>query len=165
MANEFEWKIKNMDHFDGSVNIDDKSRSRTKPCVISQFDIEITMLKRLTPYYKSHEGTTDWLERNPRLNDEAFRPKTYTVRLEKGYFLDAYGAATLKTHSTYRVPRYALRLLFDKSPYPPEQEWNSESWKPSAWEWKDFNGSKIVESDADKESWIWKAGRALKLIN
>lgn len=53
-------------------------------------------------------------------------PKTYTVRLESGRFampvmMDLYGKEDFTGSRRSR-----LRLVFDKSPYRPRQEWKRE---------------------------------------
>lgn len=62
---------------------------------------------------------------NPQFNEwalkkDAFRTRTYTVRIEKGNFIEPAYSINHWVHAS----RYAIRLVFDKSPYPPQPEWN-----------------------------------------
>ena len=60
------------------------------------------------------------------LTDDAFRPKSYTVRIERGNFIEPCCIG----YSSSESPRFALRLLFDKSPYPPRSEWKEPEGGP-----------------------------------
>ena len=158
IAAELEWKLKRVDHFDGSVNISsvDQSCKNPTPHVISQFDIEITLTKSCIPSLRS------WMKPSYQVNekllvDDAFRPKTYSVRLEKGNFLCAYDAMLPKEDEF--TPRFALRLVFDKSPYPPRQEWKKPEGAPDAvkmWEWKEFcaRESPELKAIANRDPWL-----------
>jgi len=80
------------------------------------------------------------------LTDDAFQPQTYTIRLEKGNFILPHDSL-LSNESKYNS-RYALRLAFDKSPYPPQPMWTKPGHGPDAmkmWEWKDFVGRESLE--------------------
>jgi len=73
------------------------------------------------------------------LTDDAFLPKTYSLRLEKGNFLTP--CDELSSFEDEFTPRFALRLAFDKSPYPPREEWKEPEGAPDAvkmWKWKAF---------------------------
>lgn len=63
--------------------------------------------------------------------DDAVLPKTYTIRLEKGNFLTEYDTILLEEEDQY-TPRFAIRLYFDKSPYPPRHEWKDPGGAPDA---------------------------------
>ncbi|OBT69628.1 hypothetical protein VE03_00730 [Pseudogymnoascus sp. 23342-1-I1] len=138
IAAEFEWKSQGMESLDQVVDISTIGGTRTDPHRISQFDIELTLMKRRIPRMRGLE-TQRWRINESLLTDAAFLPKTYTVRLEKGNFLTPYDAM-LPEEDQY-TPRFALRLAFDKSPYPPRHEWKEPGGAPDAmkmWEWKDF---------------------------
>ncbi|EON68402.1 hypothetical protein W97_07726 [Coniosporium apollinis CBS 100218] len=64
------------------------------------------------------------------LTDDAFLPKAYTLSLEKGKFLTPLDA--MRTEEIQYTPRFALRLVFDKSPYPPGHEWKELGGAPDA---------------------------------
>lgn len=157
IAAEFEWKMQRIEHFDDTVNIDsiDEIRKHPAPHLISQFEIEITLTKKCMPTgielnYKVNESL---------LFDDAFRPQIYTVKLEKGNFLCPYDAMFSKEDKF--TPRFALRLIFDKSPYPPRREWRQPQGAPDAvkmWEWKEFYGRKSAELKklANRDPWWGK---------
>lgn len=77
------------------------------------------------------------------LSDVAFEQKLYHLRLEKGSF-------KVDNRTTYGVnPTYEYRLVWDKAPYPPLEEWNN---KPAAkagryWERKDFYKGQIEDAE------------------
>jgi len=80
------------------------------------------------------------------LTDDAFLPKTYTISLEKGNFLSPHDASI--PFENEFTPRFALRLVFDKSPYPPRHEWKEPDGAPDMvkmWEWKEFCGEESAE--------------------
>jgi len=112
IASEFDWKAQS--------NLDITSFPAT-------IDIDMTLTKRPMDYPRQPKENF--------LEDTAFQPKTYRLQLEEGSFLvtgrTSYGAN----------PTYKYRLLWDKSPYPPLDEWKkmkplAKAWK--FWERKDF---------------------------
>lgn len=90
------------------------------------------------------------------LKDEAFAPKTYSITLEKGRFIEPWRAYYKKPYLLLEKPwfrtrpdRFASRLAFDrKSPYPPLEEWRRETIEKNAlasylnhnqfWEYREF---------------------------
>ncbi|PYI08320.1 hypothetical protein BO78DRAFT_416770 [Aspergillus sclerotiicarbonarius CBS 121057] len=139
---EVDWKPHNPDTLDQVVVLDNKS---WKPTIIREFSIEMTLTTRRPPGtdYKGvlNEG---WL------NDEAFRPKTYNIKLEQGRFRNQFDIM----HKVRNGSQYALRLAFDPSPLPPDEEWNERSLGPHAmklWEYTEFNARKYDE----KELGLW----------
>ena len=87
-----------------------------------------------------------WKLNESLLTDEAFKPKTFSVMLEKGNFLTPQDEM-LSAEDKY-TPRFAFRPEFDRSPYPPRSEWKEPQGAPDAmkmWEWKDFVGRKSPE--------------------
>jgi hypothetical protein len=82
-----------------------------------------------------------WRNAESILEDTAFRPKTYQVRLQKGKF-------EVKGRTTYGyTPTYEYRLLFDVSPFPPLDEWAEKAPARYNYFWKreDFYQGKIEE--------------------
>ncbi|KAI9704672.1 MAG: hypothetical protein M1820_005420 [Bogoriella megaspora] len=77
------------------------------------------------------------------LSDAAFEQKVYHLRLEKGSF-------KVEHRTTYGFhPTYEYRLIWDKAPYPPLEEWNN---KPAAkagryWERNDFYKNRIENAE------------------
>lgn len=107
------------------------------PRLLGQLDIEMTLINQLP---KCAEGTA--LSSRPNLNvetliDDAFQPKSYTIRIEEGNFIEPCGAG----YPNLEKQRFARRLLFDKSPYPPRSEWKNPDGGPDGgrfWEIKEF---------------------------
>lgn len=83
------------------------------------------------------------------LTEEAFRPKTYSVHLGRGRF------AVNGPYSGRTPVWYGRQLVFDKSPYPPLEEWAKSCQKPVAslrfYERTDFYG------DMDEDQFKLKA--------
>lgn len=155
IAAEFEWKAQKPESLDQVVNLSSISDTRKDPHHISQFDIELTLAKRRIPRMRRPE-TQGWRINESLLTDEAFLPKTYTVRLEEGNFLTPYDLM-LPEEDQY-TPRFALRLAFDKSPYPPRHEWKEPGGAPDAmkmWEWKDFCGRQSPELKTQRVRHAW----------
>lgn len=140
IAAEFDWKPQD------AKALEEVRDTRVDPHILGEFDIDITLTKRRIPRFsqtKVYQRTVN----ESLLTDEAFLPKRYTIRLEKGNFLWPYDA--MKPESENKAtPRFALRLTFDKSPYPPRNEWKEPGGAPDAtrmWEWKEFCGRQSPE--------------------
>ena len=139
---EFEWRA--TESLDRIINTKGGTLDK-RPHLLAQFGMELTLTKRRTRPFQSgplqHGRINECC-----LTDDAFRPKTYTIRLEQGNFMTP-------AHARHRMEnalteRYALRLLFDKSPYPPRHEWKEPDGGPDAnqfWEWKEFAGRESAE--------------------
>lgn len=83
--------------------------------------------------------------------EDAFQAKNYTIRLEYGRF-DQPNAVRCFSSSRpflYRGPKYALRLVFDKSPFPGPGEYkqvgsySAEEFR--FWEYKAFVDKEVPE--------------------
>lgn len=86
------------------------------------------------------------------LTDAAFQPKLYSIRIEKGNFTEPCFAGS---ESPLR-PRYALRLLFDRSPYPPREEWREPGGGPDSGQF--WGHTEFVARDAPE---LEELGRAM----
>ncbi|MCJ1256691.1 hypothetical protein MMC24_004515 [Lignoscripta atroalba] len=119
IATEFDWKA--------------QSNLENEPNFPATIDIDMTLTKRNTNTNHQNLIIEDVLE------DAAFQPKTYRLRLEKGSFLvtgrTSYGSN----------PVYKYRLLWDKSPYPPLKEWKKKGPAMACkfWERNDFYRGQI----------------------
>ncbi|KAI0551594.1 hypothetical protein F4679DRAFT_538470 [Xylaria curta] len=121
-----------------------------EPRLLGELELEITLTKRL-PEWVPPQALKDYAKLNENnLHDDAFEPKLFKVRMEKGHFMEpAY-------LSSRGATRYSLRLMFDKSPYPVRSEWRQPEGGPDSnefWNHKEFVGRK----DPDLE----KQGRAM----
>ena len=156
LLSEFEWKITAVESpDDGQTTQDQTKQDQTtqdhqSPHILGQLNLEITLTKRLPPFARKRH------EKNPLMNagltDDAFQPKSFTVRIEQGNFstpgrlllndrlLKETGHVSTDIDSTW-----TKRLVFNKSPYPPESEWKEdwkEDWKlpdgENYWDFKEF---------------------------
>lgn len=152
LASEFEWKLKNPDSLDTVVELD-HNNSR-EGVLLSQFDIELTLTKRLHPRYQDNPIYAGINERF--LQDAAFLPKSYTIRLEHGRFDDpAYKNWSIWKNSRpffYQPDMYALRLVFDKSPFPPLDEWRDARDVAEAGRWPEIK--EFVDRNIPTDSWL-----------
>ncbi|KAI9683733.1 MAG: hypothetical protein M1822_005923 [Bathelium mastoideum] len=122
------------------------------PRLLGQLDIEITLINQLP---KCAEGTA--LSSRPNLNadtlvDDAFQPKSYTIKIERGNFIEPCCIG----YTNLQESRFALRLVFDKSPYPPRSEWKEPEGGPDGgqfWDIKEF----VARESRD----LRKQGRAM----
>lgn len=118
------------------------------PQTLGEVKLEINLLKGLPHHMRDSIPTKHTAINELGLTDDAFRPKLYSIRIEKGNF---------KTPSYIGYeepfwPRCELRLLFDVSPYPPEHEWRDPSRGASDcpfWAHKEFVAREL--SDAAKK--------------
>ena len=94
--------------------------------VVAHMDLELTLTDRLPPEHANMAG----YGLNKGFTPAAFRPKRYAVRLEAGEFLSHSDVRMI----TYCVEHslampwpsvYAFRLVFDRQPFPPPEEWGS----------------------------------------
>ena len=115
---------------------------------MAQFDLEITLTKRAIV---TRGPTNGYILNEENLIDDAFLPKTYSVRLEKGVFKTAFE----RTAGPVRPWRqsYAYQLVFDKSPYPSRHEWKGPEDVPEPpflafSEWREFC-SRSIPSDTE----------------
>lgn len=108
-------------------------------------DVEITLTKRCLPNISPEQV----IEAN--LLDAAFQPKTYKVELAKGRFALAdwlwWEGKYPPKHSDLW---FGLRVIFDKSPYPPLEEWikDKASWKAA--EGNNFCGFRDFYQDTEE---------------
>ncbi|RAL04508.1 uncharacterized protein BO80DRAFT_398782 [Aspergillus ibericus CBS 121593] len=132
--------------------------SGSKTDLLAHFPITLTLTKCLIPnshipqYTKINEAL---------LTDEAFRSKTYTVRLEKGAFITQHDV--MYADSKWNAARYAMRLVFDKSPYPPREEWREVNGALEAfrvWEWTEFCSRGMPERGVVGAAW----GRVMEML-
>lgn len=115
------------------------------PVVLGTLELEITLTKRKPTAEWAQKMLTSTCLNEGSLIDAAFLPKSYTVRVERGNFLEP-----ALSHSPRSITngwsRYAYRLIFKKSPYPERPEWRNPGQGPdngpkySFWHLKEFVG-------------------------
>ncbi|KAI9770644.1 MAG: hypothetical protein M1839_003093 [Geoglossum umbratile] len=155
IAAELEWKsIEPLDRVESPgqiVEIASATRNKS-PRLLGQLNLEITLAKRLPRRVQSSNLSKSTIINELGLIDDAFRPKSYTIRIEKGNFTEP---CYIRFSSSHR-PRFALRLVFDESPYPPRSEWREPEGGPDGgqfWDHKEFVGRSSPELE--------KQGRAM----
>ncbi|KAE8376129.1 hypothetical protein BDV26DRAFT_294361 [Aspergillus bertholletiae] len=163
IAAEFDWKIQNSECLDQCLHISGGYPPR-RPSLLSQFTLEMTLTKRRIPKL----GDADMQEyriNEELLSDAAFLPKQYVIKLETDRFLSGFDYRT--RHVTGRFipgfdrrehlkwsPKYALRMVFDKSPYPLREEWKSPDGAPGDFEFSEWKESTCQQ--LHKQSGWWK---------
>lgn len=109
-------------------------------------------------------GPKSWCNERT-LKEAAFQPKMYTIRLEEGHF-----ATPFHTIANPSTQYFLLRLLFEPSPYPPQEEWMRPQLCHNEWEMKEFVGREDpktamkMPSMREEESFrqIWEVFRSTR---
>lgn len=124
---EFDWKTLNPQALEQVIDMS----GRGVEC-LAYLSIEITMTDRLALRDERFGEMLKKITPHRRIpfTEGAFRPKTYTIRVERGAFdipwLVDYGDA----ESRRLCPQYSLRLVFDLSPYPASRVWKVACRRP-----------------------------------
>ncbi|KAE8366757.1 hypothetical protein BDV27DRAFT_124901 [Aspergillus caelatus] len=140
IAAEFDWKPQNPECL--SQPIDLPTNPPKRPSHLTQFNIEIALTKRRIPALG--DAVNRRIINEQLLTDAAFLPKKYTIKLESGQFLCASDVGGGYSDS----PRFGTRLSFDRSPYPPREEWKETDGGVDAnkfWEWREFCSRRLPE--------------------
>lgn len=121
-AAEFNWQALD------PACLDEKSTKRRKR--VSKLTIEINIKNRneLEESVSSDHGAGRILNER-QLHDVAFASKTFSVHLER---------VISKKTSDGGHTLYTYRVLFDKSPYPPTDEWREPVFGRKCWEKHEF---------------------------
>ena len=155
IAAELEWKSIGPVDTDQAVDILDQvtsSAPRTSPQILGQLNLEITLRKQLPQRAEASILSKSTTINERSLEDDAFQPKSYTVKIERGNFIEPCYIGYPNSERS----RFALRLLFDKSPYPPRTEWKKPEGGPEDgqfWDHKEFVGRRSPD--------LIKQGRAM----
>lgn len=152
IAADLEWKSiepLNRDKPQGQIASATWNKS---PHLLGQLKLEITLTNRLPRRVQTSILSKSTIINELGLEDDAFRPKSYTIRIERGNFIEPCYIGSVSSHRL----RFALRLVFDKSPYPPRSEWRKPDGGPDGgqfWDHKEFVGRSSPELE--------KQGRAM----
>lgn len=157
IAADLTWKsIKPLDDHEKCDNqvtqIGTAANPSKSPHLLGQLHLEITLAKRLPERVRDSILSKSTIINELGLTDDAFLPKLYTIRIEKGNFIEPW---CVGFWDSWR-PRFALRLIFDKSPYPPRSEWKEPEGGPAScrfWDHVEFVGREDPE--------LKKRGRAM----
>ncbi|CAI6316968.1 unnamed protein product [Periconia digitata] len=169
LAVEFSWSFKN-----------EPSEPRTVQKNIFKANIEITLSPRMhsmyhkSAYWLKGAALQEHLQNPPPpseapfpwapVHSAAFRPKEYAITLSRGRFIDPgdywrkgpYPILQKSSFDLLKPSRYACKLVFDKSPFPPREKWTNDSictfldYSPF-YEWKEFVRDSI---DARDQTWV-----------
>ncbi|KAF2194656.1 hypothetical protein K469DRAFT_650591 [Zopfia rhizophila CBS 207.26] len=147
---ELEWKLLSLNH-SAQRTTDNKNTTAayllntllnnwwfrsTASSSIAEAEIEVTLLKQHARILGPMKGC---ICNEHVLKPEAFLPKRFAITLEKGSFWPA-GVQSLSRVPDW-ISRHSYRLLFDKSPFPPRDEWKDPDGGPDAnqfWEFRKF---------------------------
>lgn len=135
IAAEFKWR-----RIESSCNQTEiprtlrQARENNNAKLLGQLDLDMTLSKQLPKWTEGSTLKTSTMVNEHSLTDDAFRPKSYAVRIEKGNFVEPSSIGFLPNSDK---PRFAIRLLFDKSPYPPRSEWKTPDGGPDTGEFWD----------------------------
>ncbi|KAI2631042.1 hypothetical protein GGR54DRAFT_182694 [Hypoxylon sp. NC1633] len=152
IAADFEWKtIESSGDLSRNAEMPSQVANATQknsPELLGQLDLEITLSKRLPNRVETSILKKSTIINEKSLTDDAFQPKSYTVRIERGNFVEPCTIGYPNSDKS----RYAFRLLFDKSPYPPRSEWRAPEGGPEGgqfWDHVEFVGQ--VSPDLAKQ--------------
>ncbi|ATY63295.1 epoxide hydrolase [Cordyceps militaris] len=142
IAAETEWKARDAASLQQQVSLGRDGDDDASSLAAGPVEIELTLTKRRlrsAPHPDRAAINEDVLE------EAGFRPKTYTLRLDRGAF-HAQSHVPERGQPPQHTPRFRLRLTLDPSPYPPRQEWARPERAPDAmrfWEWTQFCSRRI----------------------
>ncbi|RWA08862.1 hypothetical protein EKO27_g6228 [Xylaria grammica] len=150
---EFEWKSIRPQHNEphrapaSSGYTPTTKNNGNRPELLGQLDLEITLTRRLAARARrwAEEHPSNAKHMNQSLADDAYRTKLYTIRVERGNFIEPCYVG----YKNSDAKRYSFRLLFDKSPYPPRSEWLSPQGGPNDgcfWDHVEFVGRAAPDS-------------------
>lgn len=119
IAAMFEWKG-DQSQLDQVVELNIDSNEEVSR-LLGLLQLEITLTKKRTPLLMTEVGLRYRTINEHVLTEDAFRPKRYVMKLEKGNFITPRDD---KLHDIDDGTRsYALRLSLDPSPFPPREQW------------------------------------------
>ena len=125
--------------------------------LVGQFDIEMTLTRRVPPAIQEELHQYNLLNEQV-LTSAAFVPKNYKVRLERGRFDDPSSRdwplwTNYRTPFFHRARKFEFRLVYDKSPFPPLDEWKEEG-KGAAKGCKFTQMKEFADREVSKDNWL-----------
>lgn len=141
IASEFHWKEVS-DSLDTIIPISDASDGGdephdVKPQTLGEVDLEIILTTNVSRRYR--HIPPDKIRTNEHyLLDDAFHPRQFKVRFERGCFSRLWGFSDAKSE---------FRLIFDPSPFPQRDMWKRPDRGPDAyefWQWKVFVEGDVI---------------------
>lgn len=128
-AVQFDWRALDPTCLDAPVT---RRRIKGKKQV-SNISVEITLQKQEEDSLASDNGTTRHPFNIHSLHDVAFASKSFTISLSKALF---------KKRGENGNHLYSYCIIFDRSPYPPPDEWKESELGPRHWAKREFVGVK-----------------------
>lgn len=119
IAANFFWTTPDRQQLEKSIDMSIKRESRTT-VAMAELHMQITLTTARPP---GHDFS---MLNEYHVRETAFGSKNFTVRIEKGAFLEQQHKR-LARGSIPPLARYSWRLVFDKSPMPPYGDWKEES--------------------------------------
>ncbi|KAI9651612.1 MAG: hypothetical protein M1829_002593 [Trizodia sp. TS-e1964] len=121
------------------------------PELLGQLNLEITLRRKLPRSFRDSMRQSEKRLTQDMLRDKAFVPKSFRVRVERGNFL----LPSIVGIDRSRNARYALRLLFDRPPVPPREEWRNPNPGPEGytfWETVQFVARSLPEQEGKRKA-------------
>ncbi|PSR81351.1 hypothetical protein BD289DRAFT_393570 [Coniella lustricola] len=151
IAMVFEWthceKIEPRGEQTAMKNVQKKGGPRT----LGTLELVVTVKPQLPEKLDRQPGARAHVLNERGLTEDAFQPKRFTITVEQGNFVEPCYVGESSSFSS----RYAFRLVFDKSPYPPRSEWKSPEGGPDSAQF--WNITEFVGRQSDE----LKRGRAM----
>ncbi|KAI9662759.1 MAG: hypothetical protein M1829_006154 [Trizodia sp. TS-e1964] len=152
---EFAWRIMPSSSPPPPADLPPRPASRFSwtptPELLGQLNLEITLRRKLPRTFPDSMRQYTQRQTQDMLRDEAFVPKSFCVRVERGNFLLP---SVVGIDSSWNS-RYALRLLFDRPPVPPREEWRNPQPGPegySFWETSQFVARALPEQEGKRRA-------------
>lgn len=118
IAANFSWTTPDREELEKSIDINLQRESSTT-VVVAELQMQITLTTARPPNH-DHLLLNEYYVR-----ETAFGSKVFAIRIEKGAFLEQQHKRLAK--SIPPLGRYNWRLVFDKSPMPPDADWKEEA--------------------------------------
>lgn len=126
------------------------------PHLLGLLNIELILTTRRAGWFQEEKWQSFPIN-EACLKDAAFRPKAYSIRLEQGSFAHPCQAGSQNDDDwPWMLTRFALRLVFDNSPYPPRSEWKKPDGGPDSlqfWNRKEFVAREIPQKQVNSSQW------------
>ena len=97
------------------------STQNKNPQLLGQLLLDIKLTTTLPAWARTSALSKKLIVNEHVLTEKAFYENPYTITLEKGNFIKSCQINIPRSNQLR--PRHALRLIFDKPPFPPRCEW------------------------------------------
>lgn len=148
----FDWKPKT--GYD-PTRVVNTVRSNQNSELLAEFKISLNLTKRMITTDEWFYNTEGRVPRINELNDSAFLPRTFAVRLEKGGKFLTAADGRLETKYHHDCPKFGMRLVMNPSPFPAREGWQDPTngaEQSKFWEVTEFVSKQLSEAEA-RDSW------------